>query len=335
MKVLITGGYGFIGGVLASHLMDIETSEVVCVDNLQNATKDIHSAHATKTAVFDKKDITSFNSIASCIQRHQPDIIFNAAAETNVDSSFQRPLDFVHTNILGTAQILQAANEYWIKLRGSKKKNFRFIHISTDEVYGPNHYDAGTVEGSLYNPTNPYSATKAGADHLVYSWNRSWGFPAIVTYSSNNYGPGQSLDKFVPKVITNCLLDKEIPIYGDGMQKRDWIYVDDHARALIKIMKMGRLGEGYNISANKQKTNLETLQIIIDYLDTTANRGNKETFHELVKFVEDRISHDTAYNLNSQKLRKTTGWRPNTSFTIGLKKTVDWYLNNISNLKND
>ena len=338
MKILVTGGAGFIGSAVIRHIIQNTKDSVVNLDKLTYAgnlesLKDI--ADSDRYA-FEQVDICNADELARVFVEHQPDAVMHLAAESHVDRSIDGPAEFIQTNIMGTYILLEAARSYWNELPESKKSIFRFHHISTDEVYGDleGPEDLFTEETS-YAPSSPYSASKASSDHLVRAWLRTYGFPTVVTNCSNNYGPFHFPEKLIPLVILNALEGKALPIYGKGSQIRDWLYVEDHARALCKVVTEGEVGETYNIGGHNEKQNIEVVHTICDLLeelvpDNTYSKrsGNIEGFKGLITYVKDRPGHDIRYAIDASKIEKELGWKPEETFESGIRKTVEWYLTN-------
>jgi dTDP-glucose 4,6-dehydratase len=341
MKILITGGAGFIGSAVVRNILQNSNDSIVNLDaltyagNLESIPADLMSDRY----VFEQVDICNFADVASVFAQHKPDAVMHLAAESHVDRSIDGPAAFMQTNIMGTFNLLEAARSYWSKLPNNKKSAFRFHHISTDEVYGDleGTNDLFTEETS-YEPSSPYSASKASSDHLVRAWHRTYGLPVIVTNCSNNYGPYHFPEKLVPHVILNALAGKPLPVYGDGSQIRDWLYVEDHARALYKVVSEGKIGETYNIGGHNEKKNIEvveTLCAILDELKPIANNPDFSApsspmthYNELITFVKDRPGHDVRYAIDASKIERELAWIPAESFETGIRKTVEWYLNN-------
>jgi dTDP-glucose 4,6-dehydratase len=282
--------------------------------------------------IFEKIDICNLDHIRQVLSKYKPDIVMHLAAESHVDRSIDAPDRFIQTNIIGTYVLLEECRKYWLNLGKIKRKNFRFHHVSTDEVFGDLAIDDNLfVEGSPYDPSSPYSASKASSDHLVRAWYRTFKLPTIVTHCSNNYGPYQFPEKLIPLIITKALEGKELPIYGNGRQVRDWLYVDDHAKALINVALNGRVSETYNIGGHNELENIKVVKIVCRILDELApSRFNKVTqYEQLIKFVEDRAGHDLRYAIDSTKILNDLNWKPNETFTTGINKTVRWYLKNM------
>lgn len=337
MKLLITGGAGFIGSAVVRHIITNTSDEVVNVDKLTYAgnLESLLEVSQSERYVFEHADICDASAMKRIFEQYQPDAVMHLAAESHVDRSIDGPAAFIETNIVGTYTILEAARKYWNELNEEKKSSFRFHHISTDEVYGdlphPDEVPEGTplpmfLENTSYEPSSPYSASKASSDHLVRAWLRTYGLPTIVTNCSNNYGPYHFPEKLIPLVILNALEGKDLPIYGKGDQIRDWLFVEDHARALYKVVTEGKVGETYNIGGHNEKKNLEVVKTICEILDSLVP---KETaYSEQITYVQDRPGHDRRYAIDSSKMQRELGWMPEETFETGLRKTVQWYLDN-------
>jgi len=330
--ILITGGAGFIGSALIRFLINETEHHVINVDKLTYAgnLESLDSIANSSRYNFMQLDICDQQGIADVLKKHQPDAIMHLAAESHVDRSIDGPVEFIQTNIVGTFTLLDAAREYWSSLEGDRKYNFRFHHISTDEVYGDlNETDLFTEE-TPYAPSSPYSASKASSDHLVRSWHRTYGLPVIVTNCSNNYGPFHFPEKLIPLVILNALEGKALPVYGNGQQIRDWLYVEDHARALYKVVNEGKVGGTYNIGGFNEKANIDVVYAICDLLEELAPHKPDDIikYRDLVTFVTDRPGHDVRYAIDATKIETKLGWTPAETFETGIRKTVLWYLNN-------
>jgi len=330
--ILITGGAGFIGSALIRYIIKYTSHSVVNIDKL-TYSGNLESLGSINSSnyIFEQVDICNGSELQRVLKYTQPDIIMHLAAESHVDRSIDGPGDFIKTNIVGTFTLLEQARSYWQSLEGDKKENFRFLHVSTDEVYGDLE---GTTdffsEETPYDPSSPYSASKASSDHLVRAWNRTYGLPVLITNCSNNYGPCQFPEKLIPHVILNALEGKNLPIYGDGKQIRDWLYVDDHVSALMKVVLDGNVGETYNIGGNNEIQNIEVVKKICIILDeiVTKKMNGITSFIELITYVKDRPGHDVRYAINANKIKKNLGWVPKENFESGIRKTVEWYLNN-------
>ncbi|WP_075989068.1 dTDP-glucose 4,6-dehydratase [Vibrio fluvialis] len=333
MKILLTGGAGFIGSAVVRHIIQNTQDSVVNVDKLTYAgnLESLHSVDADERYVFEQVDICQRAELDRVFAQHQPDAVMHLAAESHVDRSIDGPAAFIETNIVGTYTLLEAARCYWNQLGGEKQAAFRFHHISTDEVYGDleGTEDLFTEETS-YEPSSPYSASKASSDHLVRAWLRTYGLPTIVTNCSNNYGPFHFPEKLIPLMILNALDGKALPVYGDGMQIRDWLFVEDHARALYKVVTEGKVGETYNIGGHNEKANIEVVKTIcalLEELVPTKPQGVTQ-YANLITYVKDRPGHDVRYAIDAAKIERELGWKPQETFESGIRKTVEWYLNN-------
>lgn len=343
MIFLITGGAGFIGSAVIRHLIKHTNHIVVNVDKLTYAgnLQSLNEVETDNRYYFEKADICDSQKIHEILRKYNPDKIMHLAAESHVDRSIDGPSDFIQTNIFGTFALLEQARSYWSGLEDTKKNNFCFHHISTDEVYGDlPHPDTTTEELTLftettsYKPSSPYSASKASSDHLVRAWQRTYGLPTLITNCSNNYGPYHFPEKLIPLIILNALEGKELPVYGNGKQIRDWLFVEDHARALVLVATQGKIGETYNIGGHNEKTNIEVVRNICKILDELkpchVNASIKaESYESLIKFVKDRPGHDMRYAIDASKLEKELGWKPQETFESGIYKTVVWYLENL------
>ena len=336
---LITGGAGFIGSAVIRYILANIEAKVVNVDKLTYAgnLSSLEDAINHPNYTFSQVDICDLISIQSLFDKHQPDYVMHLAAESHVDRSIDGPAEFIQTNIVGTYTLLDVAKNYWQALEEDKKSAFRFHHISTDEVYG-DLGDSGLLftENTSYDPSSPYSASKASSDHLVRAWNKTYGFPVIITNCSNNYGPYHFPEKLIPLIILNALDGKPLPIYGDGSQIRDSLYVEDHARALYKVVTEGRIGETYNIGGHNEKKNIDVVKTICAILDelapcqTQQKPGSKiNNYAELITYVNDRPGHDLRYAIDASKISEELNWRPKETFESGIEKTVKWYLENM------
>ena len=354
MKILVTGGAGFIGSAVIRHIINDTDYSIVNVDKLTYAgnLESLVSVSNNSRYAFEQVDICDAAELKRVFIQHQPDIVMHLAAESHVDRSIDGPGEFIQTNIVGTYTLLEQARAYWAGLQGDKKANFRFHHISTDEVYGdlphPDEVNAPSplmgegwgegeslplfTETTAYAPSSPYSASKAGSDHLVRAWLRTYGFPTLVTNCSNNYGPYHFPEKLIPLVILNALEGKPLPVYGKGNQIRDWLYVEDHARALVLVAMQGKLGETYNIGGHNEKQNIEVVDKICEILEELApikhSKLNIQNYKDLKVFVQDRPGHDMRYAIDASKIQRELGWTPQETFESGIRKTVQWYLDN-------
>ncbi|WP_040260194.1 dTDP-glucose 4,6-dehydratase [Pseudomonas massiliensis] len=334
MRILITGGAGFIGSALVRHLIENTEHDVLNVDKLTYAGNlESLASIATNTRYeFVQADIADQPTISKVLARFQPEAIMHLAAESHVDRSIDGPSAFIQTNIVGTYALLEATRAYWSALDASARATFRFHHISTDEVYGDLHgVDDLFTETTPYAPSSPYSASKAASDHLVRAWHRTYGLPVVVTNCSNNYGPYHFPEKLIPLVILNALEGKPLPVYGDGLQVRDWLYVEDHARALLEVVTRGEVGETYNIGGHNEQKNIDVVRGICALLEELApNRpAGVADYADLITFVKDRPGHDLRYAIDASKIERDLGWVPKETFQTGLRKTVQWYLENL------
>ncbi|MFY3773578.1 dTDP-glucose 4,6-dehydratase [Marinobacter salsuginis] len=333
MKLLVTGGAGFIGSAVIRHIINNTHDEVVNLDKLTYAgnLESLTEVSDSSRYAFEKVDVCNRASVDRVLTEHQPDAIMHLAAESHVDRSIDGPADFIETNIVGTYTLLEAARHYWQSLEAERRNNFRFHHISTDEVFGDLEGPENLfTERTPYAPSSPYSASKASSDHLVRAWHRTYGLPVLVTNCSNNYGPYHFPEKLIPLVILNALEGKLLPIYGKGEQIRDWLYVEDHARALYKVVTEGAIGETYNIGGHNEKKNIDVVHAICDLLEKLApgKPAGLANYRDLVTFVTDRPGHDLRYAIDAGKIQTELGWVPKETFETGLRKTVQWYLSN-------
>ena len=336
-RIVITGGAGFIGSAVVRYLLNDTENLVLNLDKLTYAgnLESLASVVDHPRYKFLQADIVDQAAVSAALVEFQPDAIMHLAAESHVDRSIDGPSDFIQTNIVGTYSLLEATRRYWSALPAAEKSAFRFHHISTDEVYGDlDGTDDLFTETTPYEPSSPYSASKASSDHLVRAWQRTYGLPVLVTNCSNNYGPYHFPEKLIPHVILNALAGKPLPVYGDGSQIRDWLYVEDHARALVEVVSKGQVGETYNIGGHNEKRNLEVVETICALLDEFASEGKcvrgegLKSFRELITFVKDRPGHDRRYAIDASKIERELGWVPQETFETGLRKTVQWYLDN-------
>ena len=327
--IIVTGGAGFIGSNFILSWLERFDEEIMNIDNLSyaadlNNLKDIEN---NSNYSFKKLNIQNQDEITTLIFETKPRAILNFAAESHVDRSIEDPGNFINSNIIGTYSLLGASLQYWNSLGEREKENFRFFHISTDEVFGSlNINDKKSTEESPYKPNSPYSASKAASDHLVRAWHHTFGLPTLISNCTNNYGPHQHHEKLIPLIITNALDNKNLPIYGDGKNIRDWLYVEDHCEAIIKILANGKPGETYNIGGSCEKNNLEVVREICKILDSIKPKQNGSSYEEQIEFVKDRPGHDFRYSLDTSKIEKDFNWKPKETFTSGLEKTIQWYL---------
>ena len=332
MRILVTGGAGFIGSAVIRHIIENTHHHVLNVDKLTYAgnLESLRSIEKSERYKFSQTDICDQVVLERIFHEFQPDAVMHLAAESHVDRSIDGPAAFIQTNIVGTYSLLEAARKYWLSLTVEAKEAFRFHHISTDEVYGDLE---GTTdlftETTPYTPSSPYSASKASSDHLVRAWQRTYGLPTIVTNCSNNYGPYHFPEKLIPLVILNALDAKPLPIYGKGDQIRDWLFVEDHARALYQVVTEGVVGETYNIGGHNEKQNIEVVKTICKILDELKPQSTGQKYETLITFVKDRPGHDLRYAIDAAKIEKELGWTPQETFETGIRKTVAWYLNNL------
>ena len=333
MKILVTGGAGFIGSAVVRHLINDTTHEVVNVDKLTYAgnLESLASVSSSDRYAFEQVDICDSAPVNAVFAKHQPDVVMHLAAESHVDRSIDGPGEFIQTNIVGTYTLLEAARAYRSQLPELDRDKFRFHHISTDEVYGDLEGPEDLFrEDTPYAPNSPYSASKAGSDHLVRAWGRTFGLPILITNCSNNYGPFHFPEKLIPLMILNALQGKPLPVYGKGNQVRDWLFVEDHARALVEVATKGVVGETYNIGGHNEKQNIDVVKTVCRLLDELRPSEHEaiDLYEELITFVTDRPGHDVRYAIDASKIERELGWRPQETFESGLRKTVEWYLNN-------
>ena len=332
MKKLITGGAGFIGSAVIRHIINNTTDHVVNVDKLTyagNLDSLVEISDSNRYA-FEQVDICHRSELERVFSEHQPDTVMHLAAESHVDRSIDGPAEFIETNIVGTYTLLEVARSYWSHLDSERKAKFRFHHISTDEVYGDLEAPEDLfTEQTSYAPSSPYSASKASSDHLVRAWQRTYGLPTLVTNCSNNYGPYHFPEKLIPLVILNALEGKLLPVYGKGNQVRDWLYVEDHARALYKVITEGKVGETYNIGGHNEKQNIEVVHTLCELLDELAPHPVIPHYSSLITYVTDRPGHDLRYAIDASKIQRELGWTPEETFETGIRKTVQWYLDNL------
>ncbi len=328
MTILVTGGAGFIGANFVRTSLDVSDETIVNLDKLTYAgnLESLQSVSQNDRHIFEKGDITDVALIDSLLSKYKPRAIVNFAAESHVDRSILGPEAFIETNIVGTFRLLEASRRYWTEMDAEKQATFRYLQVSTDEVYGslsPN--DAAFSETNKYEPNSPYSASKASSDHLVRSYQHTYGLPTLTTNCSNNYGPFQFPEKLIPLIIHNALDEKQLPIYGDGQQIRDWLYVEDHCDAIRSVLANGRVGETYNVGGESEMTNLDVVSIVCEILDRLKPR-DKGKYFDLVTYVTDRPGHDRRYAVDISKIKSELGWTPAESFETGIEKTVRWYL---------
>ena len=334
MRILITGGAGFIGSALVRHLIEHTDHHVLNLDKLTYAgnLESLHSIASNTRYEFVQADIVDQATVSAVLERFRPQAIMHLAAESHVDRSIDGPAAFIQTNIVGTYSLLEATRAYWGTLPAAEREAFRFHHVSTDEVYGDLHgVDDLFTETTPYAPSSPYSASKAASDHLVRAWQRTYGLPVLLTNCSNNYGPFHFPEKLIPLVILNALAGKPLPVYGNGQQVRDWLFVEDHARALLKVVTAGEVGQTYNIGGHNEQTNLEVVHAICALLEelAPAHPAGVARYADLITFVQDRPGHDLRYAIDAGKIERELGWRPEETFATGLRKTVQWYLDNL------
>ena len=332
MKIIVTGGAGFIGSAVIRHIISNTDDEVLNIDKLTYAgnLESLRDIDQSARYNFQQIDICDKEALEQAFSSFKPNLVMHLAAESHVDRSIDGPAEFINTNIVGTYHLLEVARQYWQTLGDLDKQNFKFHHISTDEVYGDLE---GTTdlftETTPYAPSSPYSASKASSDHLVRAWHRTYGFPILITNCSNNYGPYHFPEKLIPLVILNALDWKALPIYGKGNQIRDWLFVEDHARALYKVVTEGKVGETYNIGGHNEKQNIEVVKTICHILDELKPQENGQLYESLITFVKDRPGHDLRYAIDARKIANELNWTPTETFDSGIRKTVEWYLSNM------
>ena len=333
MKFVITGGAGFIGSAVIRHIINNTDHSVVNIDKLTYAgnLESLEPVKNDNRYSFEQVDICDVNEVKRVFNEHQPNVVMHLAAESHVDRSIDGPGEFIQTNIVGTYVLLEEARDYWSSLSDDKKVNFRFHHVSTDEVYGDlEGTDDLFTEETSYAPSSPYSAAKASSDHLVRAWQRTFQLPTLITNCSNNYGPYQFPEKLIPLIILNALEGKDLPIYGNGKQIRDWLYVDDHARALVHVALTGEIGETYNIGGHNELQNIDVVKTVCSILDglVPSSIDGIDRYEQLIIYVGDRAGHDVRYAIDATKISDELNWTPNETFATGIKKTVQWYLDN-------
>ncbi len=328
MRIVVTGGAGFIGSALCRHLVGDVGAEVLNIDKLTYAAnlKSLAAVDQNPRYRFLKADICDRAAVADAVEAFQPDAIMHLAAESHVDRSITGPAAFIETNIFGTYTLLEVARDYWGRLPPDRRDAFRFLHVSTDEVYGSLDDEGHFTETTPYDPSSPYSASKAASDHLVMAWHRTYGLPVVMTNCSNNYGPYHFPEKLIPLIILNALEGKPLPVYGDGKNVRDWLYVEDHARALHLVVSRGEPGRKYNIGGNSERTNIDVVQLVCRLMDDVAPKSDPH--HTLIRFVTDRPGHDRRYAINFTRVATELGWQPQESFETGIVKCINWYVAN-------
>ena len=331
--ILVTGGAGFIGANFVLDWLAQSDEAAINLDALTYAgnRENLTSLAGDKRHLFVQGDIGDSTLVTSLLAQHQPRAIINFAAESHVDRSIHGPEDFIQTNIVGTFRLLEAVRAYWNNLQGEAKQNFRFLHVSTDEVYGSLSKDEPAfTETHRYEPNSPYSASKAASDHLVRAYHHTYGLPVLTTNCSNNYGPYHFPEKLIPLMIVNALAGKPLPVYGDGQQIRDWLYVKDHCNAIRRVLEAGKVGEVYNIGGWNEKPNIDIVHTVCTLLDELRARADSKSYHEQINFVTDRPGHDRRYAIDASKIERELGWKPAETFETGIRKTVQWYLENQS-----
>ena len=340
MSIMVTGGAGFIGSNFIIEWLERHSEPIINVDKLTYSgnLKNLVVLEGDSNHIFAQEDIGNTKAIDQLLKDHKPRFVLNFAAESHVDRSIHSPEEFIQTNIVSTFRLLESVRSYWNDMSNKDKNNFRFLHISTDEVYGSLESSAPAfTETHRYNPNSPYSASKAASDHLVRAYYKTYGIPVLTTNCSNNYGPFQFPEKLIPLTIHNAIQINDIPIYGDGQQIRDWLYVGDHCSAIRCVLKKGEVGDMYNVGGYNENTNLEVANTICEILDELQPRLDGDSYKSLIKFVKDRLGHDKRYAINANKIEKNLNWQPTETFETGLQKTVQWYLNNqdwVANITN-
>jgi dTDP-glucose 4,6-dehydratase len=327
----VTGGCGFIGANFIQYLLNkTKPNSVVNLDKLTYAgnQKNLADFEQDPRYIFVHGDICDAELVSKLFTEYQPNYIVNFAAESHVDRSIDGPAEFIQTNIVGTSVLLQEALKYYSTLKGKESERFRFHHVSTDEVFGSLSESGFFTEETPYDPSSPYSASKASSDHLIRAWHRTFYLPVLISNCSNNYGPYQFPEKLIPLMILNCLEEKPLPVYGTGENIRDWLYVEDHCDAIYTILQKGTIGETYNVGGNNEIKNIQIVEVICDILNDIRPAGSGKSYHELINFVKDRPGHDFRYAIDASKLKKEIGWEPKESFNTGIQKTIEWYLKN-------
>jgi len=335
--ILVTGGAGFIGANFVLDWLALSDEPIINLDKLTYAGN-LETLSALKNNsghIFVEGDIGDTKLVSAILEQHQPRAVINFAAESHVDRSIHEPDAFIQTNVVGTFNLLESTKKYWQGLQDQEHNNFRFLHVSTDEVYGSlGDFDPAFTEENKYEPNSPYSASKAASDHLVRAYHHTYGLPVLTTNCSNNYGPYHFPEKLIPLMIVNALAGKSLPVYGDGLQVRDWLYVKDHCSAIRRVLEAGRVGETYNIGGWNEKPNIEIVKTICELLDELEPRTDKKSYAEQIQYVTDRPGHDRRYAIDASKVERDLGWRPAETFASGIRKTVEWYLNNQSWVEN-
>ncbi len=334
MRILVTGGTGFIGSAVVRHIVRDTPHSVINLDKLTYAANPaaVAEVEADSRYLFVKGDVCDAAAMAEVFFMHRPDAVMHLAAESHVDRSIDWPAAFIQTNLVGTASLLDAARHYWSGLKGAAKEGFRFHHVSTDEVFGSLGPDGQFREDTPYAPNSPYSASKAGSDHLVRAWHHTFGLPVVMSNCSNNYGPWQFPEKLIPLTTLKALAREELPVYGQGENVRDWLFVEDHVSALMTILSRGRVGETYNVGGNAERRNIDVVKAICAIVDEIAADGGPPRA-EKIRFVTDRPGHDLRYAIDASKIKRELGWTPAQSFDSGLRRTVHWYADNHQKLK--